>query len=176
MDKLLFIGGILFLAVIVSQFDPARLQPNPVSGEASRPIFADHAADADANPRAGNGIAAFSVDRAPDGHFYADVSINGSTTLMLVDTGATTVLLSRADAQRAGIQAGPGDFNVIGQTASGDIALKEVTVDRIAVGPVTSTNVPAVVAEADIPISLLGQSFLRRVGRVEIDGDHMTLR
>ena len=126
--------------------------------------------------RAGNGSADFVAHRAPDGHFYADVRVNGSTSRMLIDTGASSVVLTRSDAQRAGIQARPGEFTATAQTAGGEIALKHVTIDRMALGSVDSRNVPAMVAENDLPISLLGQSFLQRVGTVEISGDEMRLR
>lgn len=135
------------------------------------------ASDAEVNAqRAGNGSAHFTARRAADGHFYADVRINGTTSRMLIDTGATSVILSREDAQRAGIQARPGEFTAIAQTAGGQIALKPVTIDRMALGPVDSRNVRAMVAETDLPVSLLGQSFLERVGTVEISGNEMRLR
>jgi aspartyl protease family protein len=134
------------------------------------------AASDDPEERTGNGYAQFTARRAPDGHFYADVRINGATSRMLIDTGASQVVLTRADAQRAGIQARPGEFTAIAQTAGGEIALKPVTIDRLALGPVDSRDVPALVAEADLPVSLLGQSFLERVGTVEISGDELRLR
>ncbi|QLC22262.1 TIGR02281 family clan AA aspartic protease [Parasphingopyxis sp. CP4] len=126
--------------------------------------------------RAGNGSVDFVAQRAPDGHFYADVRVNGSTSRMMIDTGASSVVLTREDAQRAGIQARRGEFTATAQTAGGEIALKSVTIDRMALGSVDSRNVPAMVAENDLPISLLGQSFLERVGTVEISGDEMRLR
>ena len=127
-------------------------------------------------PPAGNGSAQFTTTRAPDGHFYADVRINGATSRMLIDTGATSVILSRADAQRAGIQARPGEFTSIARTAGGEIGLKPVTIDRIALGSIDSRHVEAMVAETDLPVSLLGQSFLERVGTVEISGNELRLR
>ncbi len=125
---------------------------------------------------AGNGFASATIPRAPDGHFYADAQINGATLRLMIDTGATSIALTRADAQAAGIQAAPGDFSATGQGAGGTIKLKRITLDRIAIGPVAANHVEAVVAEDGLPASLIGQSFLARVGRIEISGDRMTLR
>ena len=172
MNKLAFFIGVALLAWVVLGADP---DPGPEE-RADFAAAQTTQSPTRRGPTAGNGIAEFRTTRAPDGHFYADVRVNGATIRMLVDTGATTVLLSRADAQRAGIQVAAGDFTSIGQTVSGDIALKSVTIDRIALGPVVGYDVPAMVAEGDVPVSLLGQSFLERVGRVEIEGSQLVLR
>jgi aspartyl protease family protein len=125
---------------------------------------------------AGNGLADVTLTRSPDGHFYADAIINGATIHVLVDTGATTVALSRADAQSAGVQFSEGDFTGTAQTAGGDVRLKPVTLDRVGIGPVEARNVDAVVVDSKMNVSLLGQSWLRRVGTVQIIRDRMILR
>lgn len=125
---------------------------------------------------AGNGLAGAELARAADGHFYADATVNGARIRMMVDTGATTVALTRADAQAAGLQFAAGDFTATGQGAGGELRLKPVTLDRVAIGPVAATGVQAVIAEDRLPVSLVGQSFLSRVSRVEIVGDRMVLR
>ena len=171
MEKLVPIIG---LAMIALAFFGNESEPKP------EPVALASAAieiQSGAFPEtAGNGSAEFVIARASDGHFYADVRINGAASRMLIDTGASSVVLTRQDAQRAGIQARPGEFTATAETAGGTIALKPVTIDRIALGPVDSRNVPAMVAETDLPISLLGQSFLERVGTVEISSDLMRLR
>ena len=125
---------------------------------------------------AGNGLAETVIARAADGHFYADALVNGATLHLLVDTGATSVALTRADAQAAGVQVAPGDFTATGQGAGGVVRLKRVVLDRVAIGPVAAERVDAVVAEDGLPVSLIGQSFLSRVGTIEISGDRMILR
>jgi len=136
-----------------------------------------HTAKDDAQPAAaGNGIANATLARAADGHFYADALVNGATVRFLVDSGASAVVLTRADAQRAGISAGAGEFTATGQGAGSAVALKPVTIDRIAIGPVAATGVRGAIAERELGISLLGQSFLSRVGHVEIARDEMRLR
>lgn len=125
---------------------------------------------------AGNGFAGATLTRGPDGHFYADAQVNGAKIRFLVDSGASAVVLSRADAQRAGIGASPGEFTAEARTANGPVRLKPVTIGRIAIGPVSAERVSGAIAEAGPPVSLLGQSFLARVSRVEIEGDLMRLR
>lgn len=171
MEKLLVIAGLAMLSLAFLS-GGQEADPVPVAlASMDSPGPLDMAAQT-----AGNGSATFTTNRAPDGHFYADVRINGATSRMLIDTGASSVILSREDAQRAGIQARPGEFTAIARTAGGEIALKPVTIDRIALGSIDSRNVDAMVAESDLPVSLLGQSFLERVGTVEISGDEMRLR
>lgn len=173
MEKFLALVGIALITLAYvggeREGEPAPVQLASANLQPSSTINAD-------DEPVGNGSAEFTTHRSGDGHFYADVRINGITSRMLIDTGASSVILSRGDAQRAGIQARPGEFTSIAQTAGGQIALKSVTIDRMALGPINGRNVRAMVAETDIPVSLLGQSFLERVGTVEISGDELRLR
>jgi aspartyl protease family protein len=123
---------------------------------------------------AGNGIASVELQRAPNSHFYADALVNGSPVRFIVDTAATSVVLTRADAQRVGLLG--GDFSVRGRGAGGEVRLMPVTITRLAVGPVGAEQVPAMVAEDGLQVSLLGQTYLQRVGTVTIEGDRMVLR
>ncbi len=111
--------------------------------------------------------------RGPDGHFYADAQVNGTTIRFLVDTGASMVVLTRQDAQRAGIQTPSARAMAMG--VGGPIEVIPVTLDRVAVGGIEARGVEAAIAD-ETPVSLLGQSYLQRVGSVEIRGDTMVLR
>lgn len=123
--------------------------------------------------QAGNGFAAEEIERAGDGHFYAEAQVNGARIRFLVDTGASVVALTPADAQRAGIALPSERSMAIG--AGGEVEVIPVLIDRIAVGPLSATQVRGAVAR-QLPVSLLGQSFLSQVGSVEIRGDRMILR
>ena len=108
------------------------------------------------------------------GHFITTGVVNGTTLRFLVDTGATSVVLSSADARRAGINylAGPRSFT---QTANGVIPVYNVKIDTIRVGEITLNSVDAVVIEGErLPIALLGMSFLNRM-EMRRDGTTMTL-
>jgi aspartyl protease family protein len=107
------------------------------------------------------------------GHFMAQGQINGGTIQMLVDTGATMIALSEADAQRLGInyKAGqPGRVN----TANGSVPVYRVRLDTVKVGSIELNQVDAVVQQAGLPFALLGMSFLNRM-EMRRDGEKMTL-
>jgi aspartyl protease family protein len=115
------------------------------------------------------------LQRQADGHFYADVRINGAYLHMLVDTGASVIALSRDDAQIAGIATSIGMNNVVGQGADGPVHGEYVRLENVELGPLSAKNLDAVVLDRGRQ-SLLGQSFLSQFAAVQIDGDRMILR
>lgn len=122
-----------------------------------------------------NGMAKIVIPRSSDGHFYVDAQVGAATIHFLVDTGASAVALSRADAQRAGIAPAPGDYSGEARTANGSVKVKPVTIDRIRIGALEATEVEGAVIDGDLGVSLLGQSWLRRVGSVTIRDDQLVL-
>ena len=115
------------------------------------------------------------LERAPNGHFYADGNVNGQPVRLVVDTGATTVALTVADAQRIGVSFSPNEFTVIGTGASGAVRGQPVTLDSVEIGGKQVRGVRAAVVEG-LDVSLLGQTYLGRIGSVQMSGDTMTLR
>lgn len=115
------------------------------------------------------------LDRAGDGHFYADVKINGQTVHMLIDTGASGIALSRDDARAAGLATSIGMNDVVGEGADGEVHGEYVKLDRVELGPLTASGLDAVVLNSGQQ-SLLGQSFLSKYSSVQIEGDRMVLR
>ncbi|MDR7147410.1 TIGR02281 family clan AA aspartic protease [Rhizobium sp. BE258] len=112
-----------------------------------------------------------------NGHFEADVSVNGQTIQMLVDTGASMVALSRADAERIGIIPENLDYSMTVMTANGRTRAAPVTLDRVAIGPIVRTGVAASVAEdGKLDQSLLGMSFLETLGSMQMQTDELRLR
>jgi aspartyl protease family protein len=124
------------------------------------------------------GLKEMVIQRQPNGHFYVDGTVNGQPTRFLVDTGATTVALTADDARSAGLQFNPGEFQQIGYGASGPVMGKQVVLDSVALGRNEVTQVRGVIMAdaAGLNISLLGQSYLERIGSVSINGDEMILR
>jgi aspartyl protease family protein len=113
--------------------------------------------------------------RRGDGHFYVHGLVNGQVVEFLVDTGATSVVLTTADAERVGLVLDKDRFDVIGRGASGAV---EGQVDLLASVEVEGrivTNLDAMVADG-LEQSLLGQDFLGRLGAVDMSGDVMVLR
>src|SRR3546814_13707251 len=111
-----------------------------------------------------------------DGHFYADAQVGAATVHFLIDTGATAVALSRADAQRAGISPRAGAFTGTARTANGTVPLKPVTIDRIRIGPPEARHVAGAVIDGDLGVSPLGQCLLRQVGTGPLADDRLIAR
>jgi aspartyl protease family protein len=113
--------------------------------------------------------------RAADGHFYADVDVNGQTIRMLVDTGATTIALSADDARRAGIDVDRLDFIFTVSTANGEATAAEIKLDAVRVGSIARRSVRAMVTRG-LSGSLLGMSFFNSLSTVAIEADELVLR
>jgi len=108
------------------------------------------------------------------GHFTALGSINGGSVRFLVDTGATFVSLTAAEARRLGINYLQGERGQL-QTANGVATGYRIKLDSVRVGQVELNNVDGVVSENDaMGMSLLGMSFLNRM-EMKRDGQSMTL-
>jgi len=110
----------------------------------------------------------------PRGHFVVDGQINGGSVRFLVDTGATTVSLSSADAVRLGIDYRKGQQALMG-TANGAAVAYRIRLDTVRVGDIVANNVEAAVLEGDqMPFALLGMTFLNRMEMKRI-GETMVL-
>lgn len=109
------------------------------------------------------------------GHFLATVVVNGVSLRFLVDTGATLVTLSSANARRAGINYLAGQKAVM-QTANGTAPAYRVKLDTVRLGDITLSNVDGAVVEGNVmgELGLLGMSFLNRL-EMKRDGQTMTL-
>jgi len=108
------------------------------------------------------------------GHFMADGQVNGGTVRFLVDTGATQVAISSADASRLGIDYRKGQQALMG-TANGTTVAYKVTLNSVRVGDIEVNNIEAAVLEgSQMPFALLGMSFLNRM-EMKRDGQVMVL-
>ncbi|MBB3918147.1 TIGR02281 family clan AA aspartic protease [Rhizobium fabae] len=112
-----------------------------------------------------------------NGHFEADVSVNGRTIEMLVDTGSSMVALSQEDARRIGIDLSRLTYSMTVMTANGRGRAAPVTLDQVAIGPIVRNNVAASVAEdGRLDQSLLGMSFLETLGSLQMQTDELRIR
>ncbi|MGR3492863.1 MAG: retropepsin-like aspartic protease family protein [Shimia sp.] len=111
------------------------------------------------------------LTRAGDGHFYATLDVNEVPVRFLVDSGATDVVLTRADAMRAGINVDDLAFLGRAYTANGVVETASVALDSIGDGP----GLRASVNGGELGISLLGMEYLERFSRIEIEGREMRL-
>ena len=107
------------------------------------------------------------------GHFVTDGAVNGIPVRFLVDTGASSIALPAAEAQRLGIDYRKGERGY-SQTANGAVPVYVVRLDRVSLGSIELTGVEAIVIERGLSVALLGMSFLNRVD-MRRDGETMTL-
>ncbi len=110
----------------------------------------------------------------PNGHVYLTATVNNVPIHFVVDTGATWVSLTRQDAAQAGV-AGNLNYTVPMYTANGVAKAARVTLGGVRVGQLEVDDVEAMVLPENTGISLLGQSFLRRLQGYEMRGDELTL-
>lgn len=111
-----------------------------------------------------------------DGHFHIEARIDGAPIRFLVDTGASQIVLSPADARRLGFDLDRLSFTQLTETANGLGRSAPVILREVTVGGLRVADVPASVNQAKMSESLLGMSFLRRIGGFEVSGDRLTLR
>jgi len=117
-----------------------------------------------------------SIAKGPDGHFWAQAVVNGKAVRFLVDTGATTVALTAADARRLGLDLDELHFDRPVSTASGETRAARVTLDYVSVSGARVNGVEALVIQEGLPTSLLGMSYLGRLSRFEATKTALILR
>lgn len=115
------------------------------------------------------------LERESNGHFYVHAKVNGELVRFVVDTGATGVALTVEDAQRVGIAFSPAEFEHVGEGAAGPVHGKLVRIDEIDIDGKRVENVSGAILKGS-RLSLLGQSYLSRMGEVQMRGDYMVLR
>lgn len=113
--------------------------------------------------------------RAPDGHFYAEATIGQHGTHFLVDTGATIVALTGNDARAIGLNWSDNDLRPIGRGASGPVYGVPIILAQMELGGLEAHDVEAAIVPEGLDVSLLGQSFLSRMGAVRIEGERMSI-
>ena len=107
------------------------------------------------------------IPKAGDGHFWANATVNQKAVHFLVDTGATVVVLTPADAQRLGFDQNSLVYSHKVITANGPTQAAPVILSTVGVGQSTVHNVDALVLKDGLSTSLLGMSYLGRLSRFE---------
>lgn len=112
-----------------------------------------------------------------DGHFAVRGAINGRAMTLLIDTGASTVVLKPADAARAGIDPKSLSYTAAVHTANGTTFAAPVRLRSIAIGPIELRDVQALVTKpGSLNENLLGMSFLSQLRSYEVSKEFLTLR
>jgi aspartyl protease family protein len=115
------------------------------------------------------------IRMSADGHFWANVTLNGVKRRMLIDSGATVTALSDTTAREAGVDAGTGLVPVVLQTAGGLVRARTGTVEELRVGNVLARNLNVVVAPGLGSLEVLGMNFLSELASWRVEGRTLIL-
>jgi aspartyl protease family protein len=119
---------------------------------------------------------AVQIPRGQGGEFALRARINGVAAPMVIDTGATSVVLTYETAKAAGLPLELLDYDVDVETAGGHTRAARLTLDRLAIGKLVERSVPAlVVPHGQMKTNLLGMSFLDRLESFEVRADRLVL-
>jgi aspartyl protease family protein len=117
------------------------------------------------------------VARGSGGSFSVTMQVNGARVPMVLDTGASAVILTHEAARAAGLPLEVLTYSVNVDTANGRARAAPVTLDRLSIGGITERSVPALIAQpGQLRTSLLGMTFLNRLESWEVRGDRLLLR
>jgi aspartyl protease family protein len=126
---------------------------------------------------ASRGVRTVEIARGRSGDFQIAASVNGARSNMVLDTGASAVVLTQESAKAAGLPLEVLNYNVTVDTANGRTRAAAVTLDRVAVGNIVERSVPALIAQpGQLRTNLLGMSFLNRLESWEVRGDKLVMR
>lgn len=115
--------------------------------------------------------------RSLGGSFVVTGNVNGANVQFVFDTGATAVVLTVDDAQRAGIDVSALRFSVPVSTANGEAFAAQTRVAELTVGGIKRENVTTLVAEQGrLERSLLGMTFLETLSSFTVAQDTLELR
>ena len=115
------------------------------------------------------------VPRSRDGHYYLTLGVNGQPIDFVVDTGATNIVLTKADAERVGFSLTELNFFGRANTANGEVRTAPVRLQEVTLGAARDTSVAAYVNEGEMFQSLLGMSYLQRWSSIEIRNNALIL-
>ena len=125
---------------------------------------------------AGPPARAVQIPRGQGGEFALHARINGVNAPMVIDTGATSVVLTYETAKAAGLPLELLEYDVDVETAGGHTKAARLTLDRLAIGKLVERSVPAlVVPHGQMKTNLLGMSFLDRLESWEVRPDKLML-
>ncbi len=141
------------------------------SGAGSAEAFVRLAGHAPETPRA-----QAAVMKAGDGHYWAQAQVNGRPVRFLVDTGATAVALTPADAQRLGFDLARLRYGYSVMTAGGQARAAAVKLASVSVAGAKLEDVDALVIESGLDASLLGMSYLGRLSSFQATRQALILR
>ncbi len=165
--------GLMILALVVSAVGFLLSMSNPVAFASVKGALI-RVTDEAVKPKP---VRAVEIARSDSGEFSLKAKINGVSAPMVIDTGATSVVLTYETAKAAGLPLELLDYSVDVETAGGRVRAARLTLDRLSVGKLVERSVPAlVVPRGQMKSNLLGMSFLNRLESWEVRPDKLMLR
>lgn len=117
------------------------------------------------------------LEKMANGHFEVRAQVNGIPIQVMIDTGATSTVLSALDAVKIGYELNNLSFSTPIMTANGRANAARITLNEIRIGDITRYNLPILVAEPGrLDQSLLGMNFISTLSGFDIRGQRLTLR
>ena len=167
MSRVILVLAVLLATAgaVIAYGDPVRIAAhgNSTASEMLRPRVAS--------------TRAVQISRGQAGEFGLQAKINGVNAPMVIDTGATSVVLTYETAKAAGLPLELLEYDVDLETAAGHTKAARLTLDRLAIGKLVERSVPAlVVPHGQMKTNLLGMSFLDRLESWEVRADSLMLR
>lgn len=124
-----------------------------------------------------DGRATVTLDKGNNGHFQARILVNNKPVDAVVDTGATTTVLTAGDARAAGIDPDGLNYTVRVSTANGNANTAAVRTNELALGGIVRRDMPVLIAApGTLGQSLLGMNFIGSLSGFDMRGDRMILR
>jgi aspartyl protease family protein len=165
---------LLVLAVLLATAGAVVAYGDPVQIARAKSTVSSTVSDL-LRPRAAT--RAVQIARGQGGEFALQAKINGVNAPMVIDTGATSVVLSYETAKAIGLPLELLEYDVDVETAGGHTKAARLTLDRLAIGKLVERSVPAlVVPHGQMKTNLLGMSFLDRLESWEVRADSLRLR
>ncbi|MBT2185358.1 retropepsin-like aspartic protease family protein [Sphingobium nicotianae] len=166
-------GGLMTLTAIVAiSFSLPAAGDTPAGAAPAANIAMTQPVEA-ASPSAGP--ATRIIRRHSDGLFYVEGEANGHLIRFVVDTGATVVVLNRADAEKLGIPFESLASKASMRTVGGNSDMRWAKIDRLDMAGKRIEKINAAVVDGGLPVSLMGQNALELLGTVTLRGDTMTI-
>lgn len=116
------------------------------------------------------------IARSQDGHFYTDILINNQKIRFLIDTGASSIAISKSDAQKLGINLDNLNYNITYSTANGLNQAARIQLQSLQIGDKIFKNIDASIGKGEMDVSLLGMSVISKFSSFTIDKDILVLK
>ena len=175
MKRLLILLSLLAVLAVIAPKRPERISFAKADIFTKADIFAKTAMPE--SWRKHEPVHTVQIRRGSNGDFAVQAKINGIAASMVVDTGATSVVLTYETAKAVGVPLELLEYNVDVQTAGGQTKAARLWLDRMAIGKLVERSVQAlVVPRGQMKTNLLGMSFLDRLDGFDVRADHMVMR